>query len=472
MTVTTSRLPDHTRLRAGATQMRSAADLLSTRERLIRGFASAIGPGFWVDSSSQHAKHALESIAGELGGGRRAINDAAQALEHVARVVSGKRVRHLQIEARLLELRGQAGPQTAAEIIHLTQERQAIERAVDAAMRHAAQTVDSCAARANRHENRVKDSVLGFFKGIGDGAMWVGKTAVDFAKGVGRVLDGAWDATWELGKTVIDLGRFAARFSPPRFILDRDGYMRDARELADGVGQFAQAVVEDPIGVARELGKAVIDWDDMVNDPLHWVGGLVPSIVAGLATGGGGVAVKGAGAAGKVSRAGNSLAGVAALPINRGFKDLLVNGVDIRRWEGVSGANGSPAHIAERHINQSGLSNVEALKSWTSDQGRRRPLESIFNSENEANIAIRHALEGHAVEIQRWLDSPSLAKKDDVVQVFDRQIGLSMAKGQPEVYSVNSVQLVLRKSESAAEGFIVQTAYPLYNSPVRIPISR
>jgi hypothetical protein len=52
------------------------------------------------------------------------------------------------------------------------------------------------------------------------------------------------------------------------------------------------ALREDPVGLGREVGKAVLDWDTWADDPARALGHLVPDVAAAVLTGGAGASVR------------------------------------------------------------------------------------------------------------------------------------------------------------------------------------
>jgi hypothetical protein len=87
--------------------------------------------------------------------------------------------------------------------------------------------------------------------------------------GVGR---GAVDAVW--GTLVL-----AAGLSPPRALVDRDGWLAQVRALREGLSYAA--------GHPREAGTAMLGLD-LLQDGRYgeWAGGFAPDLLSGVATGG------------------------------------------------------------------------------------------------------------------------------------------------------------------------------------------
>lgn len=474
--VAPSRLPNHTALLAGASHLRTAAGMLGTRSDQIRDYAHTIGPGTWVDGSSQAARSLLESLAHELSLARNALNDAASALEQAGRFVSARRPRHDQVELRLSQLTklnlSVLKPETLAEIVRLRQERHHIERDVSAAMDHCRQVVDRCAAMAQRHHDRVRRAFMQFLKGVGDGLAAFGKGALRFGIGV-------WDGTWELGKGVVSLGVWAYKISPYRAMVDPKGFWRDSIGFYTSAGQFIAALKNDPGQVIREVGKSVLNLDELRRDPAHWAGMLIPGIVLAVATDGVGVAAKGlegAEAAGAGIRAA-TLAGDAGAAVLRkptlSVADLLKNPeFGVARYEGKGGFNvRQPGHILDKHVNpHADLTDRQyiLLRQASREPGRR--YEGLFTNEAVANDVVREFLARNENGISAWLKREELTTfEKDVIELPD-SIGVASKTFkdgvepayQIDIVPVNQARVFLKRSNETPEGFVVQTAYPEY----------
>ena len=372
-----TRLPDEGRLAAGASGLHNAANALAGRAAHVRRLAGAIGPGLWVDNSSARARHLLEGIAEELSTGAHALRGAGDALSLAARRVGTHRRRHKEVEERLLRLQRSpleltSDPQRAAEMLWLTQERRFIERDVTIVMTQARTVIEQSAARAARHRQQSRSGFDAFLHALGSGASWVGDRMVDGGKIVGSFARGVWDGVWEIGELAYGLGMFSQRMNPISPFFNPGAALKDVQGFVDGAMRFGEAFAADPAGVTREVGKAIIDWEDLKNDPAHWAGSLVPDIALTLATAGGGAAVKGGTAVKAASRVdGAAVAFDAALArskITMSIEERLDRGIDIRQWEDKAIATDATksGHIIKNHVNTTTtLSNGDFLATKT-----------------------------------------------------------------------------------------------------------
>ncbi len=314
-----------------------------------------------------------------------------------------------------------------------------------------------------RHEHQIRDAIFGFLGGIGNGAAWLGEAAWNYARGVGHVLRGVWDGTWAMGEGLVSLAVFASKLDPERMLYDPAGYAKDQAAFQKGVDNFVTALKHDPGGVIRDIGKSVINYDDMRKDPAHWVGTLIPTIALAVLSDGAGVATKGgdiAADAAKLSATAGSLDAASATRVSK----LLNDGFDISRYEGkMSLGAQQEGHILDRHVNLSD----QPLEDYVRDLPRlpNRPRDGVFVSRGVANDVVAGFLRSNDSAIEQWLSAKNPAPFVGVIK-FDHPIGFAIQNGDPVGRYVVAAKVVLRQSDELPEGFVVQTAYPDYNFPV------
>ena len=304
------------------------------------------------------------------------------------------------------------------------------------------------------------------------------------------------DGLWEMGEGLVGLAIFNYNWTfglPSRLIFDRDGVVRDLEGFGKGVMKFGETFSRDPGGTLREVGKNIIDYDDMVKDPAHWLGHLVPTI-AGFFVGAG-EASAGVKAAESVGKAGQAIVEVSrieaigksigvgneAILAARAAKGELLSidrltadpHFDIGRWANRAyigmERDSQRGHMDLLHNNGTTLSNDEYLTTQRQIQdlaaNPKRPYDNIFNSRSIANESTSVILQAHHTDIETWLkttgDNPRLVIEGS----FDQDIGIGIKRwshGIDDILPTNQVRLVLRKTNEMPEGFIVQTGYPVY----------
>lgn len=266
-------LPDEAGLRAGAAQLRTAADSLGSRASTTNGVAEVIGPGVWVDSASTRAKALLGELADELSTGSSSLHQAADALDSLAQYVSSQRGRYDEIGTQMAALEHQAlNDPTGGDVVEaasLLEERRAIESNTTAAMAQARDVINQAAARATRYHGSSGHSV------------W--SRISDFVSGL-------WDGTYDMGKGLLSLAVTAAKLSPARLLVDPSGYFHDSEHVAQEDMAIVSGLVHDP----GKFLKALVNYGEMKSDPVHWAGEILPSILIAAVSGGAGAMAKGA----------------------------------------------------------------------------------------------------------------------------------------------------------------------------------
>lgn len=111
---------------------------------------------------------------------------------------------------------------------------------------------------------------------------------------VGGVFAGAGEAIWELGEMVynisigpqVDLMRVAVGdLTPEELAMKNQLKLEQAQALLE-------ALEDDPVGFGKNVGKAILDWDNWADDPANALGRLIPDVVATVASGGAGASVR------------------------------------------------------------------------------------------------------------------------------------------------------------------------------------
>jgi hypothetical protein len=233
-----------------------------------------ITPTVWADSSSERVKSVLYGLAGELKVGAGAMNDAADALDHLAAYVKTKRSTYESVGRQLADLPHTvpAGGDYMTALLHLNGQRQSIERDVAAAMAEAAATINSSAAKASRYQYKAPGSMWSHIEGFAHG-LW----------------DGTEGTVVGIGKMLLASAEVQAKLSPARAILDHRGFERDLKHFSNSIEGFVSSTASHP----GQFISSLLNLDELKKDPARWAGALVPNIVLAVLTDGGGEAAEG-----------------------------------------------------------------------------------------------------------------------------------------------------------------------------------
>jgi hypothetical protein len=460
----TAQLPDDGQLRAASYSLRSVGDTLAGQCSVTRGVVDALGPAVWQDSSSGRATTILHNLCAELGAGSSAMYQAADALDSLAGYVAGQQWRYTETGQQLEEFArdplGDLSPHKLAEAEQLIDERRSIEQNVSYAMGHAAEVISAAAARASRYH------------GTGGQSFWssIEHDVSDFASGI-------WDGTYAIGKgavkTVWSLAVLSAKLSPERLLLDPQGFMRDAEHAANTLTTTVDYLAHDK----KQFLSNLLNLDELRKNPIHWAGELVPTIVLTILTfGSGGVAAKGA----EVSDAIDATAGAGdtadaaglggRLPIDNVVNNLVKqDDFGAARYEHVIGDTGKTGgHTIGQHTNTSSLSNQDYIRSLQQEHGtvvdgkiNPRETEGIWTSEQIRDDTFRKALP----QLTSHIDSMLTTGRGVVAPTIrlDEPVGIALDDSDPFIRSSNIAKFVIRPASNMPEGFIIQTAFPVYD---------
>jgi len=102
------------------------------------------------------------------------------------------------------------------------------------------------------------------------------KGAMNFTK---SFASGIVEGTVDIGKGLVLIGSLATPGGMRRAV----EWYRDNRHL---IGSAMVYAMHNPLGMAKEVGKVMIDYDTMTKDPGRWLGKLVPQVAIAVATAG------------------------------------------------------------------------------------------------------------------------------------------------------------------------------------------
>ncbi len=116
---------------------------------------------------------------------------------------------------------------------------------------------------------------------------------------IGNALGGALNFTKEfaigLGQGVVDIGKgigMLLYLATPMGMTKAVTWVRENRQL---IGQAITYAIHDPVGMATNVGKVLIDYETLRQSPGRWLGKLAPQIAIAVATAGaGGIASRSA----------------------------------------------------------------------------------------------------------------------------------------------------------------------------------
>jgi len=450
MATMTAELPDAGGLYAAASGLRSAGDTLAARAVVTRGVAGVIGPGVWNDDTSGRARALLEELTAELDTGSSALYRSADALDGLASYVAGQRARYEEtgqlLDGLARDPLGDIVHHDLAEADRLIDERRAIEWNVSAAMGHASEVIRQASAQATRYHGTAGRSI------------W--SRAEHY---VADTVSGFWDGTVQLVKgtaeSIFAIAVLGAKLSPERFLVDPQGYQHDAEHAALTAWTTADQIAHHK----AEFAENLLNLQELKSDPVHWFGELIPNIALLVVTkGAAGLAAKGADGLEAADATGAAAGTGARLSV----MDLVSQkDFDISRYEDILGDTGKTGgHIIDRHINTVGQDNEYYIRDLINKQNGR-PTEGVWTSYGTANETIRETLNVYSDDIERFVANPVEGILTLDARSLDGPIGLAMHVGDPVVYESYRVRLILRPSSLMPEGFIVQTAFPVYPVP-------
>jgi hypothetical protein len=450
----TAELPDAGGLRAAAYTLHAAGDTLGSQATVTRSVADSIGPGVWQDNTSGRAKSILYELSAELGDGSSAMYQAADALDTLAGYVDGQAWRYEEtgqlLEGLARDPLSIVSPHELAEAEQLIEERRSIEQNVSAAMGHASDLINQAAARATRYH------------GSGGHSFWssIEQDAVESFKSVWHTdsdfLSGIWDGTYEMGKGIVEtawsLFVLSQKLSPERLLVDPTGYFHDYEHAV----QTGLTTVDYIAHHKQQFAENLLNLHELQTDPAHWFGELVPTIVAIIATKGlSGLAAKGADGTVAVDET--------ALTAESGGRlsaaDLAKQSdFSLSRYERVMGDTGQTAgHTFEWHVNGSGLPDDTYIRTLG------RSTDGIWTSPETADEAAKLVLSSSSDDIAQFLANPG-SDPLAIKVTFDNPIGITIHQGDPIIRASDTAKFIIRPASSMPEGFIIQTAYPVYDS--------
>ncbi|GAB78171.1 RHS repeat-associated core domain-containing protein [Austwickia chelonae] len=251
-------------------------------------------PKKWADAAAgfRRAATALEEFAQALESAQSTAEACAKEYKRGQEATSSAKAAYDQgvkdLQAKKSAWEAANGPGTyTATVLPFSDPGQSIragaestfaaaKKQLDAAAQQAAAGVRAGCEAAPKERSWVDSAV----NAAGDFALGAGQSVMELASMVDQL-----NPASRVRDDLIKLG--SGRFTPEEL-------MAQKRMQAESAFSLASAVWNDPAGVAKQVGSAILDVDTWKDRPALAAGRLLPDAVATLATAGGGAAARGA----------------------------------------------------------------------------------------------------------------------------------------------------------------------------------
>lgn len=303
------------RLRSAGRMLHDAAGALDFAQRASAQLQNLTDGVSWRGNAFHAFKAGVERqpLPNHLVNARNVLGWTGDELARLARVLDDIQQDFLQLRNRadLLGIDGDVPEERQAEVEAIQREYDHLKERREQALEQAAHVIEEMTDKAVFARPPPK-GLFGKIKSAVKGAVNFTK---DFASGV---LEGFTD----IGKGLVLLGSLAT----PWGIAHAVDWVRDNRHLIRNAISYA---LHDPLGMAVNVGKVLVDYDTLTQNPGRWLGKLAPQILIAVATAGaGGVAARSGAIAVRGTTPTGRLAAMAnRIKIGTEFVDRAIPGV-------------------------------------------------------------------------------------------------------------------------------------------------
>lgn len=280
---------DPERLRSAGRMLHDAAGALDFAQRASEQLQKLTDGVSWRGNAFQAFKAGIEHqpLPKHLVNARNVLGRTGDELTRLATVLEDIQAdaARLRTRADLLGVDGEVPEPQQAEVQAIQREYEDLKERRDRAMDQAAALIDELTDKTvfARPAPSLWGRVSGGFK-----------AAFNFSK---EFAVGVVEGTVQIGKGIVMLG----------YMCTPQGMTRTIRWVSENrhmIGAAITYAMEDPFGMAKQVGKVVVDYDTLRQNPGRWLGKLAPELVIAVATAGvGGVASKSSSIAHKTMKA-------------------------------------------------------------------------------------------------------------------------------------------------------------------------
>lgn len=309
---------DGERVRSAGRMLHDAAGALDFAQRAAGQLQTLTDGVSWRGNAFQAFKGGLEKqpLPEHLVNARNVLGWTGDELSRLATKLDDIQadVARLRQRADLLGVNGDVPEERRAEVEGIKQEYDDLKERRERALEAAGHVFDEMTDRTVFAKpppsgwGRLKQAVGGAIHFTKEFAVGLGQGVVDIGKGLGMLL----------------------YMATPQGMYKAVTWVRENRHL---ISQAITYAIHDPIGMATNVGKVLIDYDTLRQSPGRWLGKLAPQIAIAVATAGaGGIASRSAAIA-KNADAGADLGRLAKLSedsktVTRVFEKY----VQVGRW--------------------------------------------------------------------------------------------------------------------------------------------
>lgn len=271
---------DGDRLRSAGRMLQDAAGALDYAHRAANQLQTLTDGVSWRGAAFQAFKGHLEKqpLPQHLVNARNVLGWTADELSRLATKIDDIQadVARLRQRADLLGVNGDVPEERRAEVDSIKQAYEDLKERRERALEQAGQVFDEMTNKTVFAKpppsgwGRLKRAVGGALNFTKEFAVGLGEGLVDIGKGLGMVL----------------------YMATPQGMYKAVNWVRENRHL---ISQAITYAIHDPIGMATNVGKVLIDYDTLRKSPGRWLGKLAPQIAISIVTAGaGGIASRSA----------------------------------------------------------------------------------------------------------------------------------------------------------------------------------